>query len=57
MVQQETRLAKWQRQSGQAYTEYGLILLLIGITVIGALLLLGQQVFAMWHHVSVSMPH
>ena len=57
MVRQGTRMANRECQSGQAYTEYGLILLLIGITVIGALLLLGQQVFAMWHHVSVSMPH
>jgi Flp pilus assembly pilin Flp len=44
-------------QSGQAYTEYGLILVLIAITVIGALTIMGQQVHGMWHTISVSMPH
>ena len=43
-------------QAGQAYTEYGVILVLIAITVIGALTLLGQQVFSMWHQISTSMP-
>ena len=43
-------------QAGQAYTEYGLILFLIGITVIGALMLLSQHVFALWHQISTSMP-
>jgi Flp pilus assembly pilin Flp len=44
-------------QAGQAYTEYGLILVLVGITVIGALTLMGQQVGGMWHAISASMPH
>lgn len=47
----------WSNQSGQAYTEYGVILALIAITVIGALTILGQQVFQMWHQISTSMPH
>jgi Flp pilus assembly pilin Flp len=44
-------------QAGQANTEYGLILVLVGITVIGALTLMGQQVGGMWHTISASMPH
>jgi len=44
-------------QAGQAHTEYGLILVLVGITVIGALTLMGQQVGGMWHTISASMPH
>ena len=44
-------------QAGQAYTEYGLILVLVGITVIGALTLMGQQVGGMWHTISAAMPH
>ena len=43
-------------QAGQAYTEYGLILVLVGITVIGALTIMGQQVHAMWHTISAAMP-
>jgi Flp pilus assembly pilin Flp len=44
-------------QAGQAHTEYGLILVLVGITVIGALTIMGQQVGGMWHTISASMPH
>jgi Flp pilus assembly pilin Flp len=44
-------------QAGQAYTEYGLILVLVGITVIGALTIMGQQVGGMWNTISASMPH
>jgi Flp pilus assembly pilin Flp len=43
-------------QSGQAHTEYGLILMLIGLTVIGALTLLGQSVHELWHSVQAAMP-
>jgi Flp pilus assembly pilin Flp len=43
-------------QAGQAHTEYGLILLLIGITVIGALILLGQSVHDLWHAITTAMP-
>ena len=43
-------------QAGQAYTEYGLILLLVGITVIGALTLLGQSIHEMWHTITAAMP-
>src|SRR5438876_626314 len=43
-------------QAGQANTEYGLILMLIGITVIGALTILGQQVHEMWHTIAAAMP-
>jgi Flp pilus assembly pilin Flp len=43
-------------KAGQAHTEYGLILMLIGLTVIGALTLLGQSVHEMWHTVTASMP-
>ena len=41
---------------GQGYTEYGLILMLIGLVVIGALTLLGQQVHELWHSITTSMP-
>jgi Flp pilus assembly pilin Flp len=44
-------------QAGQAYTEYGLILVLIGITVIGALTIMGGQVYTMWHSITAAMPH
>ena len=44
-------------KAGQAYTEYSIILVLIGITVIGALVLMGQQVHTMWHTISAAMPH
>jgi Flp pilus assembly pilin Flp len=44
-------------QAGQAYTEYGLILVLVGITVIGALTIMGLQVGGMWHTISASIPH
>ena len=47
---------KGSAQAGQAYAEYGLILILIGITVIGALTIMGQQVHAMWHTISAAMP-
>jgi Flp pilus assembly pilin Flp len=50
------RLALLRTQSGQSYTEYGIILFLIGITVICAVTLLGQQVYGMWHQVTASMP-
>ena len=43
-------------QRGQGYTEYGLILMLIGLVVIGALTLLGQSVHELWHHITTSMP-
>ncbi len=41
---------------GQGYTEYGLILMLIGLVVIGALTLLGQSVHDLWHNITTSMP-
>jgi len=44
------------QKAGQAYTEYSLILLLIGITVIGALMLLGQSVHELWHSIQTAMP-
>ena len=43
-------------QMGQAQTEYGLILMLVAITVIGALTILGQQVHEMWHTIAAAMP-
>jgi Flp pilus assembly pilin Flp len=43
-------------KAGQAHTEYSLILMLIGITVIGALTLLGQSVHEMWHTITATMP-
>ena len=43
-------------QAGQGNTEYGLILMLIGITVIGALTLLGQSVHELWHSITTAMP-
>jgi Flp pilus assembly pilin Flp len=42
--------------AGQAYAEYGLILMLIGLTVIGALTLMGQSVHELWHNITTSMP-
>lgn len=50
------RVEAARNQAGQAYTEYGLILVLVGITVIGALTIMGQQVHAMWHTISAAMP-
>jgi len=41
---------------GQGYTEYALILMLIGLVVIGALTLLGQSVRELWHNIATSMP-
>jgi len=43
-------------KAGQAHTEYSLIVMLIGITVIGALTLLGQSAHDMWHTVTAAMP-
>jgi Flp pilus assembly pilin Flp len=43
-------------KAGQAYAEYGLILMLIGLTVIGALTLMGQSVHELWHNITTSMP-
>ena len=43
-------------KAGQAHTEYSLIVMLIGITVIGALTLLGQSVHEMWHTITAAMP-
>ena len=44
-------------KAGQAHTEYALILTLIGITVIGALTLLGQSVHDLYHTITVAWPH
>jgi pilus assembly protein Flp/PilA len=41
---------------GQGYAEYGLILMLIGLVVIGALTILGQQVHDLWHSITSAMP-
>ena len=49
-------MKRLRSQAGQAYTEYGLILVLVGITVIGALTIMGQQVGGMWDAISASMP-
>jgi Flp pilus assembly pilin Flp len=43
-------------KAAQANTEYALILMLIGITVIGALTLLGQSVHEMWRTITAAMP-
>jgi len=43
-------------KAGQAHTEYALILVLIGITVIGALTLLGQSVQELWRTITSAMP-
>ena len=45
-----------RHKRGQGYTEYGLILMLIGLVVIGALTLLGQQVHELWHGITTAMP-
>ena len=45
-----------KRQRGQGYTEYGLILMLIGLVVIGALTLMGQSVRELWHNIATAMP-
>ncbi len=42
---------------GQGYTEYGLILMLIGLVVIGALTLMGLSVHELWRNITTSMPH
>lgn len=44
-------------KAGQAHTEYAVILTLIGITVIGALTLLGQSVHDLYHTITVAWPH
>jgi len=49
-----TAVKKLQR--GQGYTEYGLILMLIGLVVIGALTLMGQSVRELWHNIATAMP-
>ncbi len=41
---------------GQGYTEYGLILMLIGLVVIGALTLMGQSVQELWRNIATAMP-
>jgi len=43
-------------QAGQSYVEYGLILMLIGLVVIGALTLLGQSLHELWHNITTAMP-
>ena len=43
-------------KAGQAHTEYALILVLVGITVIGALTLLGQSVQELWRTITAAMP-
>ena len=43
-------------KAGQGYTEYGLILMLIGLVVIGALTLMGQSVRELWHNITTAMP-
>ncbi len=43
-------------ERGQGYTEYGLILMLIGLVVIGALTLMGQSVQELWRNITTSMP-
>jgi Flp pilus assembly pilin Flp len=43
-------------KAGQAHTEYSLIVMLIGITLIGALILLGLSVLEMWHTITAAMP-
>jgi Flp pilus assembly pilin Flp len=45
-----------RHKRGQGYTEYGLILMLIGLVVIGALTLMGQQVHELWHSITTAMP-
>ena len=45
-----------QSQDRRGHAESGLILMLIGITVIGALTLLGQSVHEMWHIITAAMP-
>ena len=44
-------------KAGQGYVEYGLILMLIGLVVIGALTILGQQVHDLWRNITSTMPH
>jgi len=44
-------------KAGQGYVEYGLILMLIGLVVIGALTILGQQVHDLWRNITTTMPH
>ncbi len=44
-------------QAGQAYAEYGMILVIIGIAVVGSLTLMGHSVFNMFQNVSGSFPH
>src|SRR5437879_13858911 len=43
-------------KAGQAQTEYALILMLVGITVSGALTFLGQSVHEMWHTLLAALP-
>ena len=44
-------------KAGQAHTEYALILALIGVTVVGALTLLGLSIHDLHHTITVAWPH
>jgi pilus assembly protein Flp/PilA len=53
-IYDEAAVKKLKR--GQGYTEYGLILMLIGLVVIGALTLMGQSLHELWHNITTAMP-
>ena len=44
-------------QAGQAYAEYGMVLVIIAIGVIGSLTLMGHHVTNMYQNVSNGLPH
>jgi Flp pilus assembly pilin Flp len=44
-------------RSGQAYTEYGMLLVFIGIALITSLTFMGGTVHNLFQNVSVSMQH
>jgi Flp pilus assembly pilin Flp len=42
--------------AGQAYAEYGLIVMIIGVALIATLTLTGHAVFNLYQHTSTAMP-
>jgi Flp pilus assembly pilin Flp len=50
-------LRAWHGRSGQAYTEYGMLLVFIGIALITSLTFMGGTVHNLFQNVSVNIQH